>query len=573
MKLKENMENKQVKKNTQKVLDRTQEIEKGSKQNEGITLIALVVTIVVLLILAGITLTIVLGENGIINQAKKAEQSQKLAEYKDIFELAKITVYTKNHGNGVPIEDFWEELENQGIDTSKKEPIEGGWAITPEEGIIIKVKPTEDGKNIEIDYELTEGTGSEITIKAESIAFGSSIAEIETGSTATLEVIFTPENTSNKGLTWISSNEEVAIVTNGKIEGLTVGTTTITATTVDGSNKTITKEITVKLPASWDTNKVTGEKVDKTTDGKKITVPVPKGFVVSGVASENTVDNGLVIYEGTQAVTDTNLTTARNTRNQFVWVPVPEPSEMYGITEEGKYLGKLYIYTTADRNPTAYNWREIEGKMSWESETGFREPDIITGDETKYDADATHYANAGIKDKNGNNITNANDFKKQLEEEFKSMIDSVVKYKGFYIGRYETGSWHAEDKKAKIIKNNSDIVPTSSSDNEATWYAYYQKSKQIVEGRTSMIWGSQWDACLKWFLSFRNTPEKEEVATYVINSTGKGNYEGTQGDANKIIPTGSNDKYSVNNIYDMAGNAWDWTLGVVSKDCRALRRR
>ena len=47
MKLKENMENKQVKKNTQKVLDRTQEIEKGSKQNEGITLIALVVTIVV----------------------------------------------------------------------------------------------------------------------------------------------------------------------------------------------------------------------------------------------------------------------------------------------------------------------------------------------------------------------------------------------------------------------------------------------------------------------------------------------------------------------------------------------
>ena len=44
----------------------------GIKSKKGITLVALVVTIVVLIILAGITLTLVLGQNGIVNKAKEA---------------------------------------------------------------------------------------------------------------------------------------------------------------------------------------------------------------------------------------------------------------------------------------------------------------------------------------------------------------------------------------------------------------------------------------------------------------------------------------------------------------------
>ena len=42
------------------------------KFNQGITLVALVVTIVVLLILAGVSLNLVLGENGIISKAREA---------------------------------------------------------------------------------------------------------------------------------------------------------------------------------------------------------------------------------------------------------------------------------------------------------------------------------------------------------------------------------------------------------------------------------------------------------------------------------------------------------------------
>lgn len=42
------------------------------KEQKGITLVALVITIIVLLILAGITISLVIGNNGILNRAKEA---------------------------------------------------------------------------------------------------------------------------------------------------------------------------------------------------------------------------------------------------------------------------------------------------------------------------------------------------------------------------------------------------------------------------------------------------------------------------------------------------------------------
>ena len=56
-------------------------------RNKGITLVALVVTIVILLILAGITITMVLGENGIISQAQLAAERTKIGEYENTSEL------------------------------------------------------------------------------------------------------------------------------------------------------------------------------------------------------------------------------------------------------------------------------------------------------------------------------------------------------------------------------------------------------------------------------------------------------------------------------------------------------
>ena len=50
--------------------------------NKGITLIALVITIIVLLILAGVSLGILTGDNGILTQATKAAEQTKKHQQK-----------------------------------------------------------------------------------------------------------------------------------------------------------------------------------------------------------------------------------------------------------------------------------------------------------------------------------------------------------------------------------------------------------------------------------------------------------------------------------------------------------
>ena len=62
------------------------------RKERGITLIALVVTVIVLIILAGVSISLVLGENGIVNKAKKAKENTELAKVEEetsLNELAK----------------------------------------------------------------------------------------------------------------------------------------------------------------------------------------------------------------------------------------------------------------------------------------------------------------------------------------------------------------------------------------------------------------------------------------------------------------------------------------------------
>lgn len=58
------------------------------KEQKGITLIALVITIIVLLILAGVSIAMLTGQNGILTQASSASEKTKLAEYVDKINLA-----------------------------------------------------------------------------------------------------------------------------------------------------------------------------------------------------------------------------------------------------------------------------------------------------------------------------------------------------------------------------------------------------------------------------------------------------------------------------------------------------
>ena len=71
-----------------------------SKQND-ITLIALVVTIVVLLILAGVSLNAIFSENGLINRAKDAQNKMDQATQNDLAQLDELDSWLENQVNGV----------------------------------------------------------------------------------------------------------------------------------------------------------------------------------------------------------------------------------------------------------------------------------------------------------------------------------------------------------------------------------------------------------------------------------------------------------------------------------------
>ncbi|MBQ8043167.1 MAG: hypothetical protein IJ272_03325, partial [Clostridia bacterium] len=88
-------------------------------------------------------------------------------------------------------------------------------------------------------------------------------------------------------------------------------------TVTDEGVKVALKGNTVAIPETWKANVI--DIVD--------TVPIPKGFVASSATGENTKNGGLVIYEGTEAVTDANVEDAKRTRNQYVWVPVEDFSK------------------------------------------------------------------------------------------------------------------------------------------------------------------------------------------------------------------------------------------------------
>ena len=316
------------------------------------------------------------------------------------------------------------------------------------------------------------------------------------------------------------------------------------------------------------------------TDASGDKVPVPNGFVGSKAAGENEIDTGFVIYEGEEEVTDTNVADAQKTRNQYVWVPVEDISKFYGTDANGKSWGKIYNYTTGTNSSSTFdevtgtyalNWSETNGVMSTPSSGSYREPDVLK----TYD---TPYYLKTYKVSEDSQL----DFLLRQQTDFKKMIYSVEKYRGFYIGRYETGDLNQEV--AVVQKGNTNI-------SNQTWYAMYEKSKTLSDNNnnieTGMIWGNQWDRTLMWLMecnaeNSETGKSKEEViddskswgnyrnATFTYTNSSGSTTTKNSGSGTRI-PTGSTEYTKANNIYDLAGNVWDWTMEAHYADSRVYR--
>ena len=118
--------------------------------NFGITLIALIITIIILLILAGVTLSMVMGENGIFGKANKAKEQTQIANAKEIIRTAVLEneIYRKTG-----------DAENTKEEKELQEEIE---EKLKNEGYIVKDGKIKIGKQeIDIAKEIKEASTTE----------------------------------------------------------------------------------------------------------------------------------------------------------------------------------------------------------------------------------------------------------------------------------------------------------------------------------------------------------------------------------------------------------------------------
>lgn len=147
---------------------------KALNRNNGITLIALVVTIIVLLILAGISISVLSGENGLITRVKDAKQESIIGEEKEQVELAYASAKIKKINEYITEGDLQEELD---LSVGNKKT-----KVTPYKSVNLKVKFEVTGNVYEVNQN-GRITKKEKVIIPENLKIGSSINYIPVGNT------------------------------------------------------------------------------------------------------------------------------------------------------------------------------------------------------------------------------------------------------------------------------------------------------------------------------------------------------------------------------------------------------
>lgn len=111
--------------------------------------------------------------------------------------------------------------------------------------------------------------------------------------------------------------------------------------------------------------------------------------------------------------------------------------------------------------------------ISYDPNSGLREPAVVTSAGFSYDANITFTSNLFTL--------------QTLKNNYKKMVTSVAKYNGFYIGRYETSLSDATPTSAGNSQNAQSkpgVIPTfSSNDSLSMWYGLYKVQNNIYRSK------------------------------------------------------------------------------------------
>lgn len=258
-----------------------------TKEMKGITLVALVVTIVVLLILAGVSINTVLGDDGIIKKAKEAAETTKRASAEE--EMNRLVLEYQLAKSDENFEDFLQEKINEGRINGATDNGDG----------TVTISKRVDGKDYTITVKKPVAPTPSVKVGAirvvsDSTGAGSSLGEASTAKGKTLYIMI--DSLISGGTTTVSPQVPYAVTENGTYKFTVTGTVNGTA---------YTKEVSVEVNQFKNTYEYMNKNTEVTyPDGK---VWVPEGFRIADDSSDN-IQGGVVIED--------------KDGNQFVWVPV-----------------------------------------------------------------------------------------------------------------------------------------------------------------------------------------------------------------------------------------------------------
>lgn len=182
---------------------------------------------------------------------------------------------------------------------------------------------------------------------------------------------------------------------------------------------------------------------------------------------------------------------------------------------------------------------------------------------------------------------------KKDEEDYYKMYYKVKKYGGFYVGRYETGDLTAPSERTTV--KNSDSIGVRKYLNAYNYVPYristinkreitgaeelainFGKQNGYKTVTTSVIYGVQWDTMLRFVVSdVYNVNNSIRWGNY---STSELEYTDINGNVNtkkngevRLLKTGASEDTKAKNIYDIAGNAYEWTKESSGNGVRIVR--
>ena len=206
---------------------------KLKESEKGITLIALVITIIVLLILAAVSIAMLTGENGILKKASTAKEKHQISEAKEKIELAlqDLRIEEESKGNSLTKKELSKLSESEyeiSVGSTESFPVE----------VVQSIYKFQINDKYQVEY-LGEATGTIVTYKTKP-----------EGYTNQDKVTIILKVKNSKGIKEIQTpNSENTIYGNGKIEIATDYTVykngTYTFKVIDNENKEETKDIII----------------------------------------------------------------------------------------------------------------------------------------------------------------------------------------------------------------------------------------------------------------------------------------------------------------------------------------